>query len=47
MYGGLDSLITSYTEDDLCNASIERWFSSDTGKRKDVLRGREFHIDKV
>ena len=47
MYGGLDNLITSYTEDDICSASIERWFSSDTGKRKDMLRGREFHIDSI
>jgi hypothetical protein len=37
--------MTPYEYDEEIEKSIERWFGDDSNKRKEVLRGKEFHID--
>lgn len=43
--GGIEGLMTPYEYDEEIEKSIERWFGDDSNKRKEVLRGKEFHID--
>jgi len=43
--GGIEGLMTPYEYDEEIEKSIERWFGDDSNKRKEALRGKEFHID--
>lgn len=45
--GGMEGLMHPYTMDEKALESITNWFGKDSEKRKEALRGREFHIDKV
>lgn len=45
--GGLEGLVLQYTLDDLASKTINNWFGFSSETRKDVLRGKEFHIDMM
>ena len=45
--GGIEGLMHPYTPDDKSDDTISDWFGDDTDKRKEYLRGREFHIDSI
>jgi len=47
MVGGIENLIHPYEYDENSVGNINRWFGENSELRKEVLRGREFHIDKA
>jgi DNA gyrase/topoisomerase IV subunit B len=45
--GGMDNLLKPFEFDKKASKSIYDWYGKDSEPRKNFLRGREFHIDKV
>jgi len=45
--GGIEGLMHPYDYDKKAEESISNWFGGNSEKRKEALRGREFHIDNV
>ena len=45
--GDLSKLFKSFEVDKDAIAMLDKWFSGNSEPRKEVLRGREFHIDKM
>ena len=45
--GGMDNLLKPFEFDKKASKSIYDWYGKDSEPRKNILRGREFHIDKV
>ena len=47
MVGGIEKLIHPYSYDETSTEAIDRWFGENSELRKEILRGKEFHIDKA
>lgn len=45
--GGLENLFKIFEVDKHASESLTKWFSDDPEPRKNILRGKEFHIDKM
>lgn len=45
--GGIEKMIHPYELDNSSKNAIIEWYGSDTEKRKEAFRGKEFHIDGI